>query len=102
MKLLILSLLVSTSVFASSPSKDSSIIDFLSISLDKNEENQKTISVMIGYERKKLILNSINSLCEKKNLECEVSDDNKIPLSKIILKANGSKEDLMYLEKQIN
>lgn len=102
MKSLILFLLISTSVFASSPSKDSSIIDFLSISLDKSEENQKIISVMIGYERKKLILNSISSLCEKKNLECEVSDDNKIPLSKIILKAKGSKKDLIYLEKQIN
>lgn len=102
MKYLILSLLISTPTFASSPAKDSAIIDFTSISLDKNEENMKTISIMVGYERKKLILDSITSLCEKKNLECELSDDDKIPLSKIVLKAKGSKDNLMHLEKQIN
>ena len=39
---------------------------------------------------------------KKKNLECEVSDDNKIPLSKIILKKRKKRSNLLRKSKLTN
>ena len=102
MKLFILVLLLGFNCLAESPAKNSAIIDMLSVKIAGASSNEKTLSILVGFEKKKMILDSIASLCEKKNLECQLSDDEAMPLSRIVLTAKGKADDLKNLEKQID
>lgn len=101
-KTLIAITLCSLNLFASSPSKNSKLIDFLSITKIKETLTSKELKILVGVERKQLIIDSIISLCDKKNLECSLSDDFSSPVSRIILKIKGNKNSFKNIEKLID
>lgn len=101
MKFSLFILIFSSQIFASTPKKDSVMIDLLSKKETLSKQGIREIEILVGSGKKGLILRSISNLCILKNLSCEVEDSSDQIISTIKLKAVGKESDLVNLIDQI-
>lgn len=101
MKTIIL-LLMALNCFASSPKRTYVISDISSITIIEESKVYKKISILTGIQKKEMIIASINRICLNKEISCKLSDNNTIPLSRLILEVSGTENSIKNIEKLID